>query len=97
VSTNFKILVHQNSDNLHVKLSGDFDGSSAYQLINTLERHGRGVFTIFIHTAGLRRIYPFGQDVLRSDLGRLSSTTWGKIMFTGPHAAELAPKGLQVA
>jgi hypothetical protein len=97
MATNFKILIHRNSDNLHVKLSGDFDGSSAYQLVNTLEKYGRGVFTIFIHTAGLRHIYPFGQDVLRSDLGRLRTIASEKIMFTGPHAAELAPNVAHVA
>ena len=98
MSTNFKVLVNRNSDNLHVNLSGDFDGSSAYQLVNTLETYGRGVFTIFIHTAGLRHIYPFGQDVLRSDLGksRLRTIASGKIIFTGPHATKLAPKGMQV-
>ena len=39
MALNFKILCHQGSDGLQLKLMGDFDGSSAYELINTLEAH----------------------------------------------------------
>jgi hypothetical protein len=37
MASNFRIYCHQNKDNLHLKLMGDFDGSSAYELINTLK------------------------------------------------------------
>jgi len=36
----FKILAHRNSDNLHLKLEGDFDGRSALELINYLKKNG---------------------------------------------------------
>ena len=38
------------SDNLHLKLTGDFDGSSAYEPINLLKNYGGIVRRIFIHT-----------------------------------------------
>jgi len=44
MASNFRIFLQQNSDNLHVKLSGDFDGSSAHQLINMIKNYnGRAV------------------------------------------------------
>jgi len=39
MALNFKIICHKNSENLHLKLMGDFDGSSAYELINTLKKY----------------------------------------------------------
>jgi hypothetical protein len=38
MASNFKILVHRNSENLHLKLTGDFDGTSAQKLLNALLR-----------------------------------------------------------
>ena len=37
MASNFSIFFHRNSDNLYLKLMGDFDGSSAHQLINILK------------------------------------------------------------
>ena len=36
MALNFKIYCHQNNDNLHLKLMGDFDGSSAHCIENTV-------------------------------------------------------------
>jgi hypothetical protein len=38
MAENFQILVRRNSENLHLKLMGDFDGISAYELIDTLKK-----------------------------------------------------------
>jgi hypothetical protein len=50
MASNFRIYCHQNRDNLHLKLIGDFDGSSAYELINLLKNYG-GMLEefLFIH------------------------------------------------
>jgi hypothetical protein len=34
MAANFKIFVHKNSENLHLKLIGDFGGNSACELLN---------------------------------------------------------------
>ena len=39
MATNFRILIDQNGIDLHLKLSGDFDGSSAHQVLNVLEQY----------------------------------------------------------
>jgi len=88
---NFRISVHKNSDNLHLKLAGDFDGSSACQLINSLKERKGGVSRIFIHTDCLEEIYPFGRDVFQSDLDNFNAQPVNFI-FTGEKASQLAPQ-----
>ena len=39
MAANFRIRVHQNSDNLHLRLDGDFDGSSACELLDLLNKY----------------------------------------------------------
>ena len=67
---NFKILLFETSDSLHLKLKGDFDGSSALELINTLEEYGVGFRQILIDTNDLKTIYPFGRNMFQKKLGR---------------------------
>ena len=38
MASNFRILKHQNGDNLHLKLAGNFDGTSAWEVFNTLKK-----------------------------------------------------------
>jgi hypothetical protein len=88
---NFKILYHRNAENLHLKLLGDFDGSSAWELINGLKRNCFGINRIFIHTNSLKHVHPFGREVLQ----RYLSPPPGKsirIVFTGEKATEMAPE-----
>jgi hypothetical protein len=91
MASNFRIFCHQNSDNLHLKLMGDFDGSSAYELINTLKEY-RGFFRrVFIHTCSLSSVHSFGLDVFQKncDIKQLSRV----LTFTGDYGNRLAPHG----
>ena len=36
MATGFKICVHRNSENLHLKLKGNFDGTSAHELLTVM-------------------------------------------------------------
>jgi len=38
MATNVKITAHRNDENLHLKLKGDFDGTSAYELLNIVRK-----------------------------------------------------------
>jgi anti-anti-sigma regulatory factor len=87
---NFKVAIHRNSDNLHLKLIGDFDGSSAQQLLHILEKNCRGTSRVFIHTNSLRDIHPFGPNVLRSHMDFMKGKSIS-IVFTGENASRLAP------
>lgn len=91
MASNFKIFVHRNRDNLHLRLLGDFDGSSAQQLVNLLKMHCFGAFTVFIHTSGLKHIYPFGRDTFQKILHSLNHQFFGSLIFTGEDAIKIAP------
>ena len=91
MASNFRISFHLNSDNLHLKLMGDFDGSSAHELINTLKLHRDKVRKIFIHTCSLSSIHPFGLDLFQKNctIKRLSRF----LTFTGEHGNTMALPG----
>ena len=82
MASNFKIYSFKTSDSLHLKLSGDFDGSSAYELINTIADDGKGLYEIFINTNNLKKIHPYGIDVFQKRLGALKKQIHG-ITFIG--------------
>ena len=91
MASNFKILIHRNDENLHLKLIGDFDGSSAWELINGMKRHCHGISRIFIHTNCLKHVHPFGRDILHKNLlAPIAKSV--RVVFTGDKATQLAPE-----
>lgn len=96
MASNFKMLVGGKGKSLRVKLVGDFDGTSAHQIADFVNRRSKRGRAIYIDTSNLRTIYPFGLDVLKSDLADLKERQTVKVTFTGPHATELAPYGRYV-
>lgn len=90
MASNFKILVHQNGIDLHLKLLGDFDGSSAHQLLNILEKYCCNCARVFIHTNYLKRIIPFGRSVFLANLHFLKGEPV-HLVFTGKNASQLSP------
>ena len=91
MATNFNILIHRNSDCLHLKLTGDFDGSSAWELINAMKTNNNRVQKIFVHTNCLKNIYPFGRDTFQKNLCDLRGYP-NRIIFTGENAEQIAPE-----
>ena len=71
MASNFQILSSKTRDSLHLKLTGDFDGTSAYELINTLTEYDKHFYEIFIDTNDLKSIYPFGKEVFQKRLSVL--------------------------
>jgi hypothetical protein len=90
MASNFRISTHRNSESLHLKLVGDFDGSSAFELINVLKKNWNGAYRVFIHTECLRDIYPFGRDTFQQNLSDLKGHPM-RIFFTGENAGYIAP------
>ena len=88
MAPNFKIYCHQNSDNLHLKLMGDFDGTSAYELIHVLEKYHGNTGRVFIHTCALSSVHPFGLDVFQKNgsIKKLSQS----LTFTGEYGDAIA-------
>ena len=87
MADNFKILIHRNDDNLHMKLVGDFDGTSAHQLLNHLRKYCPKFATTFIHTDCLENLIPFGVGVFKSNLNALKKSHI-HLIFTGENAAQ---------
>jgi hypothetical protein len=90
MASNFKISAHRNNVNLHLKLMGDFDGGSAFELINMIKKNTHGVHKVFIHTNCLKHIYPFGRDIFQKNLGDLNGHSIS-ILYTGEKADKIAP------
>ena len=85
---NFKIFMHQTADNLNIDLLGDFDGSSAFELINLLKDNLNSAKRIFIDTKNLKKIYPFGQEVFNWNFSKLRDHRIN-IQFVGSNAFQI--------
>jgi hypothetical protein len=91
MALSFRIVMHQNRENLHLRLIGDFDGSSAFELLEVLKERAHAVQKVFIHTNSLGKVHPFGQGVFEKRAPELKDDLQ-KIHFTG-HKAELVSPG----
>lgn len=88
MAANFRIAIHRNDENLHLQMMGDFDGSSAWELINSLKAHRFGIHRVFIHTNRLKHVHPFGRGILQKNLSDSISKSV-HVVFTGDKAADL--------
>jgi hypothetical protein len=88
MANNFKFLSNKIKDRIRLKLYGDFDGSSACELINILKNYRNGSDQIFIDTNNLNTIHPFGINVFKQNLGVLDINL-NKIIITGKHRFSL--------
>jgi hypothetical protein len=75
MASNFQIFSLKNRNSIHLKLAGDFDGSSAYELIRTLTEHGKGFYEIFIDTNDLKSIHPYGREVFQKRFGTVKTNS----------------------
>jgi hypothetical protein len=87
MASNFQIFSFKNRNSLHLRLSGDFDGGSAYELIHTLTEHSKGFYEIFIDTNDLKSIHPYGREVFQKRLGTFKNQFHG-ITFVGRNGHE---------
>ena len=88
MASNFKIISYKTRDSLHLKLDGDFDGNSAYELINALRDHGAEFFQIFIDTNSLKTVHAFGREVFQKNFGALKQLS--NLIFIGENGRQLA-------
>ena len=92
MATNFKISVHRNGENLHLNLRGDFDGTSAHELLSALNKYvNQSTVRVFMHTSCLSMIHPFGLDVFHGNLSSVKGKSLD-LLFTGENASRLAPE-----
>jgi hypothetical protein len=91
MASNFKISVRRNNETLSIKLAGDFDGSSACELLNLLKTGHQGVRKVLVNTTGLKEIHAFGQDTFQNNLYTLKDQPI-RLIFTGKNSAHIAPE-----
>jgi hypothetical protein len=88
MANNFKFLSNRSCNKIHLKLFGDFDGSSAYELLNVLNNCKDDCIQIFIDTNNINSIDPFGKEVFRRNLG-VFDIKIDKIIINGKHRFSL--------
>ena len=88
---NFKLLSDSTRDRIRLKLYGDFDGSSACELINVLKNYRNGSYQFLIDTNNLNKIHPFGINVFKKNLSVLDINI-DNIIITGKHRFSLGQR-----
>lgn len=88
MSSNFKIYYLKTRYSIHLRLAGDFDGSSAYDLIHKLEKYSKDFYEIFIDTSDINNIHSFGREVFQKKLGTFKNQ-FHSISFVGGNGKEL--------
>jgi anti-anti-sigma regulatory factor len=89
MSPNFRIKPTRNDVKIILKLSGDFDGSSAFELINALMENSGRAEKIIVNTSGLSSIHPFGAGVFQKNC--VLQRRAPQLIITGKHGSKLAP------
>jgi hypothetical protein len=92
MASDFRIVAHRNSDNLHLLLAGDFEAGAAHKLVRSIRMMGLGVHNVFVHTNEIERLDPGAHEVLRIALHGLDNRFFGNLVFTGKDASLLAPE-----
>jgi len=87
----FQIQRHRNSENLHLRLMGVFDGDAALLLAETVNENRPEVGKIFVHTAGLEQVLDSGAELFGSYLSTLERPG-AEIIFTGEKGGAMAIK-----
>jgi hypothetical protein len=87
MASGFRINRIQSNDSLCLKLSGDFDGSSAAELTAAIGHYRHNSQKIIIDTASMKTIHPFGMEFFRRN-NRLANHP--DLVWIGKYAAEFA-------
>jgi hypothetical protein len=86
MASNFTISILRKDKNIHFNLSGDFDGSSASELIHLIRANCKDDSQVYIHTNMLTgKIHPFGQRIFHNNFRVLMKKS-SKFTLTGKYA-----------
>ena len=91
MASNFRIIHHRKSDRLHLKLAGDMDGNSAYEIINLLDDTSGVIKEVVIETSRLGTIFPFGRNVFSKNFHKIRNR-YADILFTGDKSNLINPE-----
>jgi len=91
MASNFVICVDRDDQTLTLRLTGDFDRTSANQLIEVLKGNRSGVTMAMIETNGLEHLDPTGKNMFQREIHTLEDFCY-RLVFTGRNANQLAPR-----
>ena len=91
MQSNFKLTVQKKNQDIIIKLFGVFDGASAFELIQAIDRKNNSGKKVYIDTSRLSQTFPFGQAVLEKHLSNNKSRS--RLHFTGKWAMDILPEG----
>lgn len=86
MASNFQMSMHRNREGLHILLKGNFDGSSAFELINLLKEKCAKAQKVYIHTQSLQDVHPFGAHIFKKNLHEIHRHV-KKIEYRGENLA----------
>lgn len=92
MNNRFQVGLKKINGDLYVRLKGDFNGSTALELINLLGKQYSGRGQVFVDTCGLREICSFGCSTFQHYVHQLRFPL-ERLTFKGYKASEIAPKG----
>ncbi len=87
MASNFNIKIGWTSNRIHLRLYGDFDGSSAHELLNILSKFSQNGNKILIYTEGLNHVHSFGLDIFHKNSRAINGGAEG-IVFSGDRAPD---------
>lgn len=93
MAKNFRITSRRKGRAVHLRLSGDFDGMSAMELIYAIKDHSGSADTIYIETDDLCALVPFGRDVFQKHFCFPPHNS-RKLIFTGDPGRQIVPAGV---
>jgi hypothetical protein len=94
MAANFRISARRKGRDMEINLAGDFDGTSAYELLHFLNKNCSSCDRVIIKSDLLKKIYTFGQDIFQNNLSLLNSQHI-QIVFTGKNADKIVPERIK--
>ena len=88
------LLFHRMNGSLELELAGDFDGTSACELLNVLSEKCDGADRVLVNTSRLKDIHSFGIDTFQNNLHRLKGKPI-RLAFTGEKPTRIVPERKQ--
>jgi len=95
MNNRFQVGFKKIKGDLYVSPRGDFNGSTAWELIRLISKKYNGKGQVFIDTCGLRKICSFGCSTFKHSVNHLRLPL-ERLFFKGDRASEIAPKGSRV-
>ena len=89
MASDFGIGLFEHSDGFDLKLDGDFDSTSAYELVYAIKKLPDDAENIYVDTDGLKKIHPSGIDVLNGFMSSLDGQP-AKVVLKGHNVNQLS-------